>query len=60
MIDPAEGRGGLAVRLDEEHHYEIEASAGQVRVVARIGPLRTVMGPGRCPPARHPRRPDLH
>ncbi|MFJ8364061.1 glycoside hydrolase family 43 protein [Streptomyces sp. NPDC093984] len=43
-IDPAGGRGGLAVRLDEEHHYEIEASDGEVRVLCRIGPLRTVMG----------------
>jgi len=41
LIDPAEGRGGLAVRLDEQHHYEIEAAAGTVRVVARIGSLRT-------------------
>ncbi|WP_053742959.1 glycoside hydrolase family 43 protein [Streptomyces sp. NRRL WC-3618] len=43
-IDPAQGRGGLAVRLDEEHHYEIEASEGEVRVVGRVGPLRTVLG----------------
>ncbi|MET9435843.1 glycoside hydrolase family 43 protein [Streptomyces sp. NPDC006551] len=41
LIDPAEGRGGLAVRLDERHHYEIEAAAGEVKVFARIGPLRT-------------------
>ncbi|KUO16464.1 glycoside hydrolase family 43 protein [Streptomyces dysideae] len=44
LIDPAEGRGGLAVRLDEEHHYEIEVSAGEVRVVGRAGSLRTVVG----------------
>lgn len=42
-VDAEQGRGGLAVRLDEEHHYEIEASAGQVRVLARVGPLRTVL-----------------
>ncbi|WBP84752.1 glycoside hydrolase family 43 protein [Kitasatospora cathayae] len=41
LIDPAEGRGGLAVRLDEEHHYEIEAADGEVKVFARIGSLRT-------------------
>ncbi|MFE5581342.1 glycoside hydrolase family 43 protein [Kitasatospora sp. NPDC056531] len=41
LIDPVEGRGGLAVRLDEEHHYEIEAAAGQVTVFARIGSVRT-------------------
>jgi beta-xylosidase len=43
LIDPGEGRGGLAVRLDEQHHYEIEAGGGEVRVLARIGPLRTVV-----------------
>ena len=43
LVDASEGRGGLAVRLDEHHHYEIEAGGGEVRVVARIGPLRTVV-----------------
>ncbi|MGW2832702.1 glycoside hydrolase family 43 protein [Streptomyces sp. NPDC001286] len=43
LIDSAQGRGGLAVRLDEEHHYEIEASEGEVRLLTRIGPLRTVV-----------------
>jgi hypothetical protein len=38
-VDPGTGRGGLAVRLDERHHYRIEATAGEVRCVARIGPL---------------------
>ncbi|GLW67967.1 glycoside hydrolase 43 family protein [Kitasatospora phosalacinea] len=41
LVDPADGRGGLAVRLDEEHHYEIEAGGGEVRVLARVGPLRS-------------------
>ncbi|MFC7265552.1 glycoside hydrolase family 43 protein [Streptomyces lutosisoli] len=49
-IDPAEGRGGLAVRLDEEHHYEIEASDGEVRMLSRVGPLRTVVGSRSVPP----------
>ncbi|KOV82935.1 glycoside hydrolase [Nocardia sp. NRRL S-836] len=43
LVDAAAGSGGLAVRLDEEHHYEIEAGSGEVRVLARIGPLRTVV-----------------
>ncbi|SFR05664.1 Beta-xylosidase [Lentzea waywayandensis] len=43
LLDPSEGRGGLAVRLDEEHHYEIEAGQGEVRVLARIGPVSTVV-----------------
>ncbi|MFC7385087.1 glycoside hydrolase family 43 protein [Sphaerisporangium rhizosphaerae] len=42
LIDPTRGSGGLAVRLDERHHYEIEAADGRVRVIARIGSLRTV------------------
>ncbi|RKT19922.1 beta-xylosidase [Streptomyces sp. 1114.5] len=41
LIDPAGGRGGLAVRMDEDHHYEIEAADGEVKVLARIGSLRT-------------------
>jgi xylan 1,4-beta-xylosidase len=43
LIDPSAGRGGLAVRFDEPHHYEIEAASGEVRVLARIGPLRTTV-----------------
>ncbi|MFG6201270.1 glycoside hydrolase family 43 protein [Nonomuraea sp. JJY05] len=43
LIDLSQGRGGLAVRLDERHHYEIEAGDGQVRVIARIGSVRTVV-----------------
>ncbi|MFJ4521602.1 glycoside hydrolase family 43 protein [Streptomyces sp. NPDC088810] len=43
LVDPAEGRGGLAVRLDERHHYAIEASGTEVRVIARVGDLRTVV-----------------
>ncbi|MFF7051531.1 glycoside hydrolase family 43 protein [Streptomyces griseorubiginosus] len=42
-VDTGQGRGGLAVRLDEEHHYEIEAAEGEVRVLARAGTLRTVL-----------------
>ncbi|MEU8023517.1 glycoside hydrolase family 43 protein [Micromonospora haikouensis] len=37
LVDATGGRGGLAVRLDERHHYEIEAGDGEVRVLARIG-----------------------
>ncbi len=42
-IDVADGHGGLAVRLDEQHHYSVEVSSGQVRVRARIGPLSTIV-----------------
>ncbi len=43
LVDAAGGTGGLAVRLDEEHHYEVEATAREVRVVARVGSLKTVV-----------------
>ncbi|GAA3484972.1 hypothetical protein GCM10018966_095040 [Streptomyces yanii] len=49
LVDPAEGRGGLAVRLDEQHHYDIEAAFGKVRVLARIGPLHTVVASQQTP-----------
>jgi beta-xylosidase len=50
LIDPADGRGGLAVRLDEHHHYAIEAAPGEARVIARIGPLRTAAATRPVPP----------
>lgn len=40
LMDTACGRGGLAVRLDEEHHYEAEAGDGHIRVFARLGTVR--------------------
>jgi beta-xylosidase len=42
-IDAADGVGGLTVRLDERHHYEVEVTAGRVEARARIGPLSTVL-----------------
>ncbi|MET9909359.1 glycoside hydrolase family 43 protein [Streptomyces sp. NPDC006476] len=50
LVDVAEGRGGLAVRLDEQHHYDIEATSGEVRVGARIGPLSTIVASRPVPP----------
>ncbi|WP_416973104.1 glycoside hydrolase family 43 protein [Streptomyces sp. 4F14] len=50
LIDPSEGRGGLAVRLDEQHHYAIEATRGEVQVRARIGPLNPVVATLPTPP----------
>jgi xylan 1,4-beta-xylosidase len=43
LVDATEGRGGLAVRIDEQHHYEIETAPGEVRVLARVGSLATVV-----------------
>ncbi|MBP5941866.1 glycoside hydrolase family 43 protein [Streptomyces acidiscabies] len=50
LIDPSEGRGGLAVRLDEQHHYSIEATPGEVQVRARIGPLNPIVATHPTPP----------
>ncbi|MCK1822076.1 glycoside hydrolase family 43 protein [Streptomyces sp. XM83C] len=43
LVDASEGRGGLAVRLDERHHYEVEVDGTRVQVVARVGDLRSVV-----------------
>jgi xylan 1,4-beta-xylosidase len=43
LIDPAQGCGGLAVRLDEPHRYGIEADGTEVRMVSRVGSVRAVL-----------------
>ncbi|WP_129843117.1 glycoside hydrolase family 43 protein [Streptomyces sp. RFCAC02] len=50
LVDPADGVGGLAVRLDERHHCRVESGAGEVRVVTRVGPLRAVQASRPVPP----------
>nr|MDT0657510.1 glycoside hydrolase family 43 protein [Micromonospora sp. DSM 115978] len=42
-LEAVDGRGGLAVRLDEQHHYAVELAGGRVLVRARIGPLSQVV-----------------
>jgi xylan 1,4-beta-xylosidase len=75
LVDAADGSGGLAVRLDEQHRYDLEVGGGEVRVTARIGTLRPAVatrpvpaGPVRLridavassPDGWHPRKePDL-
>ncbi|MER6125621.1 glycoside hydrolase family 43 protein [Streptomyces sp. NPDC001795] len=49
-MDPGSGRGGLSVRMDEAHHYDIEVSGGAVSVLARIGPLRQCLARQHVPP----------
>jgi xylan 1,4-beta-xylosidase len=39
LCDPGAGSGGLAVRLDEHHYYAVEVGGGEVRCLARIGPI---------------------
>ncbi len=50
LIDPADGRGGLAVRLDERHHYEVEVGDGMLWVLARVGSLRSTLATRPAPP----------
>jgi beta-xylosidase len=38
-VDPGDGVGGLSLRLDEAHHYDIEVGGGVARARARVGPL---------------------
>jgi len=42
-VDVSGGVGGLTLRVDERHYYSVEADASEIRVVARIGPLRQVV-----------------
>ncbi len=42
-VDAVQGVGGLAVRLDERHHYAIETDGTQVRVISRVGSVRAVV-----------------
>jgi beta-xylosidase len=49
LADAAAGSGGLAVRLDERHHYEVEVADGEARVLARIGPLRQTVAAAGLP-----------
>lgn len=50
LADPAAGHGGLVVRLDERHHYEVEVGGGAARALARIGPVRQVLADRTVPP----------
>ena len=43
LIDGTQGVGGLAVRLDERHHYGIETDGTQARVISRVGSVRSVV-----------------
>jgi beta-xylosidase len=50
MVDAADGAGGLALRMDERHHYAIEIRDGEAAAYARIGPLRQRLGRLGLPP----------
>ncbi|NJC85503.1 glycoside hydrolase family 43 protein [Planosporangium mesophilum] len=46
-VDAGAGRGGVVVRLDERHHFEIETNGEEAWCHARIGPLAQRLGSGR-------------
>ena len=56
LADPGEGCGGLSVRIDEQHHYDIEVGGGEVRVGARIGSLRPTVATRPAPAGPIPLR----
>jgi xylan 1,4-beta-xylosidase len=39
-VDPGDGVGGLTLRIDENHHYDVEVGGGIARARGRIGPFR--------------------
>jgi hypothetical protein len=43
-VRPTEAVGGLSVRIDGRHHLDLEVSGEQVRVVAQVGEIRSVLG----------------
>ncbi|XVU21889.1 glycoside hydrolase family 43 protein [Actinoplanes sp. CA-054009] len=49
-LDPGSATAGLSIRMDDEHHYDLEISEGQARVVVRIGPLRQSVATRPVPP----------
>jgi beta-xylosidase len=50
LVDAAAGAGGLALRMDERHHYAVEVRDGEATVWARVGPLRQPLGRLALPP----------
>jgi xylan 1,4-beta-xylosidase len=40
LVDASAGSGGLSLRIDPWHHYDLELSAGDLTVVAQIGSIR--------------------
>ncbi|MFF5084916.1 glycoside hydrolase family 43 protein [Actinoplanes sp. NPDC000266] len=49
-LDPGSATAGLSIRMDDTHHYDLEISEGQARVVVRIGPLRQTVAAQPVPP----------
>jgi xylan 1,4-beta-xylosidase len=49
-VDPGDGVGGLSLRIDETHHYDVEVGGGVARARGRVGPFcqtwEQPVGPG--------------
>jgi hypothetical protein len=52
LVDASVGCGGLSLRIDPWHHYDVELYEGEVRVVAQIGPTRQTVARAAAVPAR--------
>ena len=47
-VDASSGVGGLVVRMDECHHYEVQLGAREIRCHARIGPVQQTLAFEAC------------
>lgn len=43
-LDASAGSGGLSLRIDPRHHFDVELSGGQVRAVSQVGSVRHIVG----------------
>lgn len=61
LVDPGDStEAGLAVRMDEDRHYEVFAAGGRIAVRARIGPLAEVVASAPAPPGDVVLRAETH
>ena len=51
FVEAGSAEGGLAVRMDERHHYAVAVARGEVVVRAQIGPLSSVVARAPAPGA---------
>jgi hypothetical protein len=49
VVEAGDGVGGLSLRMDGRHHLDLEVDGDQVRAVAQIGALRSVLGTAAVP-----------
>jgi hypothetical protein len=49
VVHAGDGVGGLSLRMDARHHLDLEVDGDQVRAVAQVGALRSVLGTAAVP-----------